>query len=254
MERELQSRFVRLWEEYFPTAELPITFFYADDPGGVECAPRPEERTCVFSQLGGVRKGESVCFDVSTLGCPGAKRCFGFSREIMPDFEYFLSCGIPGKLEGERYKKTPELVRDFMKNAEILSAPGKYIIFKRWDSLTEGDEPDVAIFFAMPDVLAGQFTLANFDESMREAAITPFGAGCASLVQYPLLEKAKARPRAVLGTFDISSRPWVQRDILSFAVPMAKFRRMIDNMEESFLTTRSWAKIRERVRGGKQSS
>jgi len=31
----------------------------------------------------------------------------------MPHFEYFLSCGIPGKLEGERYKKSPELVKEF---------------------------------------------------------------------------------------------------------------------------------------------
>lgn len=34
----------------------------------------------------------------------------------MPNFEYFLSCGIPGKLEGERYKKTPELVRSWRRS------------------------------------------------------------------------------------------------------------------------------------------
>jgi hypothetical protein len=30
-------------------------------------------------------------------------------------FEYFLSYGIPGKMEGERYKKSLDLVIDFLK-------------------------------------------------------------------------------------------------------------------------------------------
>lgn len=33
---------------------------------------------------------------------------------IRPDFEYFLSCGIPGKMEGEPDKKSPELVKEIM--------------------------------------------------------------------------------------------------------------------------------------------
>lgn len=31
----------------------------------------------------------------------------GFSQTIMPGFEHFPSCGIPGKLKGEHYKKGP---------------------------------------------------------------------------------------------------------------------------------------------------
>ena len=57
------------------------------------------------------------------------------------------------------------------------------------------------------------------------------------------------RPRAILGMFDVSARPYVPADTLSFAVPMAKFQRMIDNMEESFLTTlgRGSAILAERI-------
>ena len=53
--------------------------------------------------------------------------------------------------------------------------------------------------------------------------------------------------RSVLGMFDVSARPWVQKDLLSFAVPMNKFARMVDNMEESFLITPSWARVRARI-------
>jgi len=39
----------------------------------------------------------------------------------------------------------------------------------------------------------------------------------------------------------------VPADILTFAVPMRKFLRMVDNMEESFLVTDSWRKVKRRI-------
>ena len=61
------------------------------------------------------------------------------------------------------------------------------------------------------------------------------------------LEKASARPRGVLGMFDVSARPYVPKNTLSFAVPMKKFVRMIEHMDESFLITPSWDKVRKRI-------
>ena len=37
------------------------------------------------------------------------------------------------------------------------------------------------------------------------------------------------------------------KDTLTFSVPMSKFIRMAGNMEESFLITRSWEKVRRRI-------
>jgi hypothetical protein len=48
--------------------------------------------------------------------------------------------------------------------------------------------------------------------------------------------------------FDVSARPHVPPNVLSFAIPMAKFTHMVNNMEESFLITRSWQKVRERIK------
>jgi hypothetical protein len=67
----------------------------------------------------------------------------------MPDFEYFLSSGIPGRLSGERYTKSPELVREMMARAPVFSAPARFIVFKRWDALEEADDPE-AVVFARP--------------------------------------------------------------------------------------------------------
>jgi hypothetical protein len=91
----------------------------------------------------------------------------------MPNFEYFLSCGIPEKHEGERYKKTPEMVKEAMAQMPQFKVPARFIVFKRWDMLKESDNPEVAIFFAQPDVLSGLFTLTNFDETEPNGVLLP---------------------------------------------------------------------------------
>jgi hypothetical protein len=167
----------------------------------------------------------------------------------MPDFEYFLSCGIPGKMEGERYKKSPEMVKEYMKkHAPVMKAPGRFIVFKRWDMLDKADRPDVVVFFAAPDVLSGLFTLSSFDEAEQNMVIAPFGSGCASIVQYPFMEVKSPHPRSVIGMFDVSARPFVPKNVLTFSTPISKFSRMVANMEESFLITPSWAKVQKRIK------
>jgi len=244
MDPVTKEQFIRLWNRYFPGADLPIAFYYTEQPGDAES---PGEHRCFLAQLSAVRKGHSLCFNVNSVVCPGGKRYLGFSQTLMPRFEYFLSCGIPGEMEGERYKKTPEIVTEMMGKAPTFVAPASYVVFKRWDRLEPEDEPDVVVFFAPPDVLSGLFTLAGFDEAELEAVFVPFCAGCASIVQYPYLERVQERPRAVLGLFDVSARPWVPRETLTFAVPMGKFTRMIDDMDESFLITGSWDHVKARL-------
>lgn len=247
MDLQFQQHFMDAWRTNFPGAGLPITFFYTDQEGRGDMVPPPRAHRCVICDLAKVRVGQSLCFDVDAVGCGGGKRYLGFSQSIGPDFEYFLSCGIPGEVEGERYKKTPELVQGHLHYQLAFEAPGAYIVFKRWDKLTELDDPAVVIFFASPDVLSGLFTLVNFDEAEPNGMIAPFGAGCASIVDYPHRELGVARPRAVLGMFDVSARPCVAADVLTFAVPWPKFLRMVDNVEESFLITGSWNKVRKRI-------
>jgi len=246
--KELErDRFLELWERYFGAAELPIAFYYTDDEDRAEAAGAPKGHQCLIGSLARVRRGTALSFHKDALGCPGGKRYLGFARELMPDFEYFLSCGIPDRLEGERYKKSPELVREIMAHAPKFEAPARFIVFKRWDLLDERDTPDAVVFFAKPDVLSGLFTLAGYDEVRPDAVYAPFSAGCGSIVLYPLLEKAQEHPRCVLGMFDVSARPFVLPETLSFAAPMEKFARMVSHMEESFLITPSWEKVKKRI-------
>jgi uncharacterized protein (DUF169 family) len=252
MDVKLKEKVMGLWRKYFDGAALPIVFYYTDEGGSAHMVKSPTGHRCLLADLAKVRTGKSLRFNIDSIGCGGGKRYLGFSHETMPDFEYFLSCGIPGKLEGERYKKSPHLVTETMRKVPEFSAPARYIVFKPWDMLEEGDEPEVVIFFARPDVLSGLFTLANFDEADPNGVFAPFAAGCGSIVQYPYLEKRSDRPRGVLGMFDVSARPWVPEELLTFSFPMNKFGRMVDNMEESFLITPSWAKVEKRINRGKK--
>ncbi|HVN25914.1 MAG TPA: DUF169 domain-containing protein [Syntrophorhabdales bacterium] len=247
MDMGLKDNFLKLWKRYFKGAELPLVFYYADEEKQAEAAKPPKGHRCIVGDLQRVRHGTSLKFEAETIGCGGGQRYLGFSESLRPEFEYFLSYGIPGKFEGERYKKSPELVTDLLKTLPSFKAPSRYIVFKRWDKLQTADEPLVAFFLASPDVLSGLFTLANYDRNDVNGVIAPFGAGCATIVQYPYLEIKMPRPRAVIGMLDVSARPCVHANAVSFALPLQRLEQMVTNMEESFLITSSWRKVSRRI-------
>ena len=252
MKPEMMDGFISKWRRYFGDAELPIAVFYSDshevEMGREGCG----SHSCVIEDLSEARAGNTLVYTGENIGCRGGKKYLGFAPDIeIDDFEYFLSYGIPGKVDGERYKKSPELVKESLEFAPPLTAPKRAIVFKRWDKLSPSDDPEVVVFFAPIDVLSGLFTLANFDEAEPNAVICPFGSGCSLIVYHPYAELRSSRPRCVIGMFDISARPYVGDGILTFAAPMSKFQRMVDNMDESFLTTETWAALRSRREGGK---
>jgi hypothetical protein len=248
MNAEIRDHFIHQWKKYFNNAELPVTFYYSDDPGNAAIVSPGGKWNCIICQLKKVMEGKSLAFNQEAIRCGGAKRYLGFNDKMRPNFEYFLSCGIENEMEGERYKRTPEIVIELMKNQKKVAIPGKFIIFKRWDKLEENDNPDVAIFFATPDILSGLFTLSGFEQVDINNTITPFGAGCGSIIHFPYLEKDSEQPRAVIGMFDVSARPCVAPGVLTFSVPMKKLSKMISYMDESFLITKSWKEVQKRIK------
>ena len=248
MDITVKIKFMKLWEKYFNKAELPIIFYYTDEYKCSSWAKDSSTFNCVIKLISGIRGGDVRCFSAESELCPGGRRYLGFASKIMPDFEYFLSCGIEGKVRGERYKKSPEIVREVMKFAPGYKAPARFIVFKRWDSLEEGDDPQVVIFFAHPDVISGLFTLANYDRVEPDGVIVPFGSGCSTIIQFPFVEKDTAHLRGVIGMFDVSARPFIGANEMTFTVPINKFISMVNNMEESFLITPSWRKIQSRIK------
>ena len=120
MDIKFKEDFIVLWKRFFGEAELPIAFYYTDEEGHAELVNPDTVRRCIFPALSLVRKGRALCFDAESIGCLGGQRYLGFRETEEPDIEYFLSCGIPGKVEGESVtRRHPRLL------------PGRSILSRR---------------------------------------------------------------------------------------------------------------------------
>ena len=242
------------WKQFRETLglrESPLGIYYTNDkPEGV--TPKEGISGCMIGLLQNARKkGKTVYFDKNHFGCPGGGYYMGFLEKARPDIEYFLSCGIPGELEGERYIKTPELARKYFGLMKPRPAPANYCVFKPVESFQQGNaQPEVVAFFAPPDILSGLFTLTNYTLETTEAVYSPFGSGCSTILTYPLKEDEKEAPRAVIGMFDVSARPMVEKEILTIAMPYSVFAKLLENVSGSFLQTESWKKVLHRIANG----
>jgi uncharacterized protein (DUF169 family) len=234
--------------EWLGLKEHPLAAFYSNEkPEGV--SPSGEGRVCMFGLLKKARqKGETVYFDETHQGCLGGAYYMGFRTQAMPNIEYFLSCGIPGQMEGERYIKTPELAREYFTAAMPRKAAGTYCVFKPINRLSEAEESEVIVFFASPDLLSGLFTLTNYAAGRSDGVRVPFSSGCGSILTHPLKEGEKEKPQAILGLLDVSARPLVEPNVLTLAMPKKLFLSLLANLDESFLITKSWKTVRERIR------
>jgi uncharacterized protein (DUF169 family) len=240
MKKKSREKFTEKWAKYFGSkTELPICFWYSDDKvQNQEIVAK--SWNCIIGMLHKIRKGSSASFSAGSIGCQGGKCYSGFAGRPA-GLNMFLSTGK------EKYLMTPEIAQKAIDQFPTFEAPAKYITFKRWDQLEEDDQPEVVIFFATPDVLSGLFTLANFDQTDPFTNIAPFSSGCGSIISYPYQESKKENPKAILGLFDVSARPYVPENTLSFALPMKKFKKMIQYMDESFLATEDWQKVCKRL-------
>ena len=68
MDKNLLQYFGERWQKYFPGADLPIVFYYSDKPCDEEKAPPAREWRCIICDLGQVRKGKSLSFDIEAVG------------------------------------------------------------------------------------------------------------------------------------------------------------------------------------------
>jgi uncharacterized protein (DUF169 family) len=240
----------RLWKQFQEIVglrEYPLGAYYTNDkPEGY--TPKPGIQTCMIGYLQRTRQnGETVYFDKEHFGCPGGAYYMGFLESPRPNLEYFLSCGIPGQMDGERYVKTPDLAKEFIAKRKPSLAPAAYCVFKPIENFQKEEKPQVVIFFASPDTLSGLFTLTNYALERVDGVYAPFGSGCSTLLTYPLKEASKEQPQAILGMFDVSARPMVEKDVLTLAMPYSIFLKLLENVSGSFLETESWKKVYQRI-------
>jgi hypothetical protein len=242
------KQFIENFREAFgEAAGLPVAFWYSDEP----VAATPKIEGCFFKGMRSVRDGQPMSLNADNIGCGGGRFYTGFAP---------MGAHVPTFVSlKEKYKETPEMVVDHIERSEVPVAAGKYLNLARIDTFDEiatggevgrggFDGIEGLIFFATPDILSGLTTWAWFDNNADDAVTTRFGSGCSTIIADPVRENRCGGRRTFIGCFDVSVRPFIAPDELSFTIPMSRFREMLGTMRSSSLFgTSAWQKIRHRI-------
>lgn len=250
--------------------EEPFAIFYTDREPAEGFAPKPGQEVSLelesegkvdFQQifanfscvLGKVllarRKKTAAYFAADRYGCPGGRFFLGYHKPQVEFIACYISSGIPGTpVHGERYLESPEASRRFFNTVDPRPAPAKYCVFKPLSQLSQGERPELVVFFGRGEVLTGLATLAAFVTDDMEVVATPFGAGCAFMTSWPFHYLAQGQTRAVLGCGDPTARKFMKHDEMTFTVPYALYETFLARWSESFLAAPGdWEGVKKKI-------
>jgi uncharacterized protein (DUF169 family) len=259
--------------------DSPVALIWADRKPEKAMQFQEGKWGCVMWLVANAARGKSAVADARTFGCFGGGVGLGFGEQYknFPGGEdcfcHFLSTGnekwekgrqVAEKVKpfmrseayddfllGERYLKSPELVRKFVELWPITEIPTPYVLFKPLADLhSDTEKPEVVIFFVQPDQFSALVVLANYGREDNENVVMPYAAGCQSIGIYPYREAKAEKPRAVAGLIDLSARLQVRKqmgkNVFTFAVPFSMFQEMEGNVEGSFLERHTWLALRDK--------
>jgi uncharacterized protein (DUF169 family) len=254
--------------EALGATEEPFGIFYTDTEPEEGLSPKPrrlpaaEEEargevdfgaifadfSCVMGYVWRARRQKTAAyFDRERQGCLGGAFYLGYLKPQLNVIAHYVSSGIPGVMEGERFMASPEDIRRFFQTIDPRPAPGRFCVFKPLSQFSAGETPEVVAFFGRPEMISGLHTLAAFVTGDPEVVAAPFGADCSFVLTWPLRYLSQGKLRAVLGGWDPSARRYHRPDELSFAMPWELFQAMMGRWPESFLTTDTWAGVKKKI-------
>ena len=233
---EIQE-FIQNYKEVFgEKVQLPLLFGYSAKP----IADTEKIGGCFFKVLQAARGGAPVSLSIEVIGCGGGKLYTGFTD--MPE-------RVPGFVSlKEKYKKTPELVVDYVNGLGMKRTEKQYLNFIRIDKAESFEGTEGVMFYATPDMLSGLCGWAFYDTNEPDAVVSMFGSGCSTVVSMTVVENEKKGHRSFIGLLDPSVRPWVGKNELSFTIPFSRFVPMMETMKDTFLFgSHAWEKIKQRL-------
>lgn len=230
------NEFIERYRDAFgDAAPMPIAFGYSDNAvSEIKRVPK-----CMIGTISNVRHEESLTLTEENVICGGGGLYTAF-REMPERVPMFVS-------EVEHYKQSREMVIDYVNNLHIQITNKPYLNFVRIDKLENWDEAEAILFFATPDILSGLCTWAFYDNNSSDAVTTQFASGCAAIVSFAINENRKNGNRCFLGMLDPSARPLVPENELTFTIPMCRFKRMLETMNDSALFQKAFSIIKKRI-------
>ena len=210
---------------------------------------------CTGSMMRTAAKGRVIVFDRKTSGCPGGGTGLGFGNCYTGfPIDQLLSTGGKAELansytfdmkEGERFFESPEVTDRWLDALPYRDVPTEFIVFKPLDQVAEGEDVSLVLMFVNPDQLSALITLAGFRRGSINATVSPWGAACQSIM-FAHAEAQSENPRGVIGFFDISQRGKLAKELLTYTMPYRLFLEMESSVDDSFLKTHMWEKLRDR--------
>lgn len=229
--------FVNKYRVYFgDKAPLPIVVKYSKEPyGSLE-----NISGCMFKQLHRAYNGESVSLCKNNLTCGGGKLYTGLGPTPLGVYNFVSNI--------EKYKQNPEITKKSILFINAQTAEKPFINFIRIDKLENFDDTEGLIFFADPDVISGLYTWANYDQVDINTVQSPWGSGCSSTVTAIVNENRENGKHCFIGLFDISARVFFKSNIISFSIPMSRFKEMLDTIDKCCVSgSPAWLKLRKRI-------
>lgn len=230
------KEFINRYQEAFgESAPLPIALGYSNTPvAEIKKVPK-----CMIGAISKVRNGDSLTLCEENVLCGGGGLYTAF-REMPDRVPMFVS-------EIEHYKKSKQMVVDYVGSLDIHLSEKPYLNFVRVDKLEDWSSAEAILFFATPDMLSGLCTWAFYDNNASDAVTTQFASGCAAVVTFAVNENRKNGKRCFLGMLDPSARPLVPANELTFTIPMSRFKEMLETMNDSALYQKAFSIIKKRI-------
>ncbi|MBR2162309.1 MAG: DUF169 domain-containing protein [Bacteroidales bacterium] len=231
----IQEFIIKFREAFGDAAPLPVSLAYGATPAAeVKSVPK-----CMIGAVSKVRYGDSLTLCADNVLCGGGALYTAF-RPMPERVPVFVS-------EVEHYKKTKEMVKDYVDSLGIPLSDKPYLNFVRADKLESWDDAEALIFFATPDILSGLCTWAFYDNNDSDAVTTLFASGCASIITFAVKENRSGGRRCFLGMLDPSARPLVPANELTFTIPMSRFKEMLTTMKDSALYQKAFSALKRRI-------
>lgn len=235
--------------EGFAPKKMPLPTRRKEIENVIDWQSTFEHFSCVMGHVLRARKlKKPAYFSAEQFGCPGCAFWLGFMSPQTETIIHYVSTGIPGQIEGERYCDSPDALRRIQTDIAPEPAPCKFCVVKPLSIFGGEEKPEQVVFFARPETLSGLHQLATFVTNNPEVVASPWGAACTNMITWPYKYQARGENRAVIGGWDPSARRFFGTDELTFTVPYSMFKQMCHRFPESFLTTETWRTVQKKIR------
>lgn len=195
-----------------------------------------KEFRCTFGFLRQTRlDGQPSAFSLDSFGCPGARFYLGFTPTLPKFNHHFTSTGFPVVYKGERLSPSAGSSERHARLLEGTIPKGRYLLFERFDQLSDSVSPDVVTFFANPEIITALVALVRFVTDEPDSVSSPFTAGCASIFTIPYSFAEHDEKKGVLGIFDPGARSYLYPGELTLSLPFSLFEEMLRSWKKSFI-------------------